>query len=109
MVGVAAGAYGWLRGAYVGGGAHTLVEGRIRLAKGRIHLAKGRIRLAEGRIRLAEGHIRLSKGRIRLRKGRIRQTVGRIRLPKMCAPPSLDRSRPPLCRTRPLHMLEMLA
>jgi hypothetical protein len=27
MVGVAAGAYGWLRGAYVGGGAHTAAEG----------------------------------------------------------------------------------
>jgi hypothetical protein len=50
MVRVAAGAYGWLRGAYVGKGAHILAEGYIRLCKGRIRKIEGCIRLSEGRI-----------------------------------------------------------
>jgi hypothetical protein len=41
MVGVDAGAYGWLRGAYAGGGAHTLVEGRIRWQRGAYAYLKG--------------------------------------------------------------------
>jgi hypothetical protein len=36
MVGVAAGAYGWLRGAYVGGGVHTPVGGAHTLAEGKV-------------------------------------------------------------------------
>jgi hypothetical protein len=44
MFGVAAGAYGWLRDAYDGGGVHTLVGGAHTLSEGRIRLPKGRIR-----------------------------------------------------------------
>jgi hypothetical protein len=66
MVGVAVGAFGWLRGAYAGGGAHTLAEGRIRLSEGRIRLPPGRIRLPKGRIRLRKGRAQLPSGRIQL-------------------------------------------
>jgi hypothetical protein len=66
------GAYDWLRGAYAGGGAHMLAEGRICLPKGHICLLEGRIRLAKGCIRLPEGRKRLCKGRAQLPLGRIR-------------------------------------
>jgi hypothetical protein len=88
----------WLRDAYAGGGVHTLVEGRICLSEGCIRLVEGRIHLSEGRICLRKGCIWKTVGHIRLSKGHIRLAKG-----------PLGRLRPPLCRTRLLHMLEMLA
>jgi hypothetical protein len=41
MVGVVAGAYGWLRGPYAGGGAHTPVEGAHMPAYGAHTLVGG--------------------------------------------------------------------
>jgi hypothetical protein len=85
-----------------------LAEGCICLRKGCIQKTVGHIWLSEGRIRLSEGRIRLVEGRMWLPPRRIRLPEGRKRLPRSFAPTG-ERSCPPLCRARLLHMLEMLA